>query len=139
MPEYKMIILLTLGPFLWCVGGTWWKPARRFVWPVLAGLMLFGSASWWQALGFVAALVLANVLPYGDRTPWRIKVIVFFALGAHVIDLDPIFGLFWALGTAITLATLMLLSRTYSRVTHKVWEASAGFLQAAGIVLGVLR
>ena len=134
-----MIVLMTSGPLLWMIGGTYWKGARRFVWPVLAGLMLFGSASWWEALLVVAVLVGANCAPYGDRTPWWLKVIVFAGLGAHVIWLDTIFGIFWALGTGISLSLLMLLSRTYSRVTWKIWEGFSGFLQAAGIILGVLR
>lgn len=139
MSEPSMIVLLTLGPLLWMIGGTFWKPARRFVWPVIAVITLIGYNSWWVVLGVVGTMIGANCLPYGDKTPWWLKVLVFAGLGAHVIWLDPIFGLWWAAGTSIALSCLMLLSHKHQRVTHKVWEGMAGFLQAAGIILGVLR
>jgi len=84
-------------------------------------------------------MIGANCLPYGDRTPWWLKVIVFAGLGAPVVWLDPIFGLWWALGTAVVLSAYMMLSQRYNRATHKIFEFIAGGLQAMGIVLGVLR
>ena len=143
MTEWRMIVLLTTGPLLWMVGGSgawpFHKGWRRFVWPVIAVITLIGYNSWWQVLGVAGTMIGANCAPYGDRTPWWLKCLVFTSLGAHVIFLDPIFGLWWALGTGIICSCLMLLSKRFDRFTWKIVEATFGFLQAAGIILGVLR
>jgi len=139
MSEPSMIVLLTLGPMLWMIGGTFWKPARRFVWPVIAGITLVGLVSWWVWAGVVATMIGTACLPYGERTPWWLKNMVFASLGAHVIWLDPIFGLWWALGMGIIGSCLMLLSKRFNRFTWKVVESIFGLSQAVGIILGVLR
>ena len=139
MTEWRMIALMVSGVACWTIGGTGYKWVRRYLWAVIVMLSLLGAVAWWKALAVGMTLIATAVLPYGDRTPWWAKVLVFASLGAHVIWLDITFGLWWALGTAIPLATLMLLSRTYSRVTWKVWEGFSGFLQATGIILGTLR
>ena len=139
MSEPVMIVLMTLGPLLWCIGGTFWKPARRFIWPIIAGITLVGLTTWWVWLGVVLTMIASACLPYGDRTPWWLKVLVFASLGAHVIWLDWLFGLGWAVGTAVILSAYMALSHRFPRVTHKVFEGLAGFLQATGLILGVLR
>ena len=138
MTEWRMIVLLGCGPILWMIGGTWKKWARRFLWPAAVFFML-PYIHYWTPLQVPGTLIITCSLPYGDRTPWWLKVLVFAGLGAHVIWLDPIFGLWWTLGTSIALTALAYLSKRFNRVTWKVWEASAGILQAAGIILGVLR
>ena len=139
MTEWRMIVLLGSAPTLWMIGGTGFKPARRFILPGIAGVLLLSLVSWWQIAGVVGTMMVANCLPYGDRTPWWLKPLVFASLGAHVIWLDPIFGLWWALGMGIIGSCLMLLSKRFNRFTWKVVESIFGFLQAAGIILGVLR
>ena len=152
MTEWRMIALMVSGVACWTIGGTGFKWTRRFLFPVIAVITLIGYNSWWVVLGVAGTMIAANCLPYGDACPWvwpllRVeerklipaKIITLISLGASVIWLDPIFGLWWALGTAIVLTGAMILSRTYSRVTWKCWEGLSGFLQATGIILGVLR
>src|SRR3990167_502338 len=106
MSELKMILLITAGSFFWMAGGTWRKYFRRFVWPLLALITTWGLTSNWLVIGMGLTLIGTCSLGYGDRTPWWLKVLVFTSLGAHVIWLDPIFGLWWALGTGISLSLL---------------------------------
>ena len=139
MSEWRMILLLGCAPILWMAGGTWKKFWRRFVWPLFALITTWGLISNWLVVGMGLTLIGTATLPYGDRTSWLVRFIVFTMLGAHVIWLDPIFGLWWALGTAIVLSAYMALSQRYNRATHKIFEFLAGGLQASGIILGVLR
>ena len=134
MSEWQIIALLTFGPCLWALGGTGWKPARRYVWPLAAGLLL------WRPWGIASALTIAATatLPYGDRTPWPVKALVFASYGLPVCFLDLRFGLWWAVGMGIVISCLTLLSHRVKRVTWKIVEASMGFLQAAGLALGTL-
>ena len=135
MSEWQIIALVTLGPCLWALGGTGWKPARRYVWPLAAGLLL------WRPWGIASALSIAATatLPYGDRTPWPMKALIFASYGLPVCWLDWRFGLWWALGMGVVLACLMRLSQGHNRVSHKIFEFSCGALQSVGIVLGCLR
>jgi hypothetical protein len=134
-----MIALMVSGVACWTIGGTGHKWVRRYLWGVIALITTWGLMSNWLVIGMGLTLIATATLPYGERTPWWAKILVFTSLGIHVCFLDPIFGLWWALGTGISLSLLMLLSRTYSRVTWKVFEGFSGFLQSVGIILGVLR
>lgn len=135
MTEAKIIYLLTAGVFLWIIGGTYWRPAKVWVWPLSVALVLHSLAG----LGAAALLVFANSLPYGDRTPWGWKAVVFFLLGLAPVALDAGFGVWWALGSMLLLLWIAYLSVKINRVTWKVWEALAGFLQAVGLVIAGLR
>lgn len=130
-----MIALLTLGPLCWMIGGTGWKPARRFAWPLLATVLLWCPVAMPMGLTMVAV----NCLPYGDRSPWWRKWLTFTALGLPTIWLDDRFGFGWALGMGVVLTAIMALSQKWGRFTHKLFEFSAGALQAMGLILGCLR
>lgn len=134
MPEWASITLLALGPLLWMIGGTWWKPARRFVWPAVAGGLLVATGSGWWALATTAGLVGVNCLPYGDKTSWGQRAATFtgYALPGLFVG-----GLWWVTVplACIGLTLYMLLSRRVNAVTWKTWEALAGLLQAMSLVI----
>lgn len=139
MSEWVMIGLMGAGALCWPIGGTGFLPVRRFLWPGLAAILLvFGHVPLLTAAVVGLTILVTCILPYGDRTPWPVKWLVFTSYGLPVCWLDWQFGLWWTLGCGIVLTGLMLLSHRYNRVTHKVWEFTAGALQAIGIVLGAL-
>jgi len=138
MTEVLMMTLLPAGVLLWMLGGYKWKGWRRFVWPVLAGVVLgLAGVSLPRASLAAAALCGVNHLPYGDRTPWPARVGVFIALLAPSLALS-----FQAVPVVIlgglALSGAFLASRKVSWVTHKVWEGLAGFLQAAVLIMAAL-
>ena len=126
MSEWKIILLLTAGPLLWALGGTIWKGWRRFVWPAVAGLL---TSSIWV----VPAMILSNILPYGDRTPGWLKAIVFLAISSIgiVINLNswPVTLAGWLLICGAFMATKKLFW-----FTHKIFEAVCGFVQAVAVI-----
>ena len=135
MNEWLMIVLLGAGTMLVPAGGTGWKPARRFVWPAVAGGLLAYSGYGWESLLVALTLVLVNLLAYGDRTSWPMRAVVFTSFGLPGVWLTA--GHVWlplvACGVFVTGA--MWLSRKFNWVSWKIVEAFAGFLQAAGIIL----
>lgn len=136
MPETGSILLLTSGPLLWMLGGAVWKPWRRFVWPAVVGAVLAATGHPWAPVALVAAsLAAVNHLGYGDRTPWWGRALVFASYG-----LPSGWLLWWGpLVLAPLLAALLLLlmwaSRRVNAVQWKIWEAAAGLLQAASIIV----
>ena len=76
-----------------------------------------------------------NTLPYGGRTPWWARVLVFtsYALPSLAISLD-----LWWLRMAVCALMLILwfaLSRLVNALSHKLWEAQAGLCQAATVIM----
>lgn len=62
-----------ISSLLWMIGGTWWKPARRFLIPLVAlgAITLWLPWSWWYAIT-PALLILGFCLPFtlkGDGIP----------------------------------------------------------------------
>src|SRR3990167_9932980 len=104
MTEPAMIVLLTSGPLCWLIGGIWWKPARRFLWPLVVGVGLSLTVPTLSLLACVGSLMLVNSLPYGDRTPWWGRTLVFQALMIPALWISPHFWWFgilmgsWLLG-----------------------------------------
>lgn len=137
------MVILGSGPILWLLGGygAWpfRKGWRRYIWPLIVTGILACSIPWPIAALVGATTWFVNTLPYGDRTPWPVKLLVFASYGLPGIWLDTPFSLFYSLGMAIVLGGVMWLSQRYNRVTFKLWESLAGLLQAAGIILASLR
>ena len=137
MKEWIIIALLGIGPILWMIGGTGYKWARRIVYPIAAAILavLFGARILNAAvMGLLLAAVLT--LPYGDRTSWPVRIIVFTS---YAIPSWAIHFLWWMpLLTGAVLTLVMLASRRLNFVTHKIWEGSAGFVQSASIVMAML-
>lgn len=136
MPERAMIGLLIVGPALWMLGGWGWKPARRIVWPLLAGLLLLTShAPGWRIALVSLSLFLTLLLPYGDRTTAGRRPLVFasYALPAWWLSLH-----LWYLGLLLCgggLSVWYWLTRRWNAVSWKTWEALAGFLQAVTLIV----
>lgn len=81
--------------------------------------------------------MVSTLLPYGDRTPWPVKVLVFGSIGLPVLAINP--SAWWMiLIPAVILSGLMWASRKWNFVTWKIWEGAAGFTQAAVIVMAAL-
>lgn len=139
MTELQIILMLPLGLLLWMLGGKYWKGFRRFVWPVLAaGILLWSGLSLLTSALILLALLAVNSLPYGDRTPWAVRVLVFGALALPVLVIT--LKAWWALLVmGVLLSLLFLASRKINWVTFKVWEGAAGFLQAVVLVLGRMQ
>lgn len=138
MSENTIIVLLLAGVGLWMAGGKFWKGWRRFVWPVVAAICVISSGvSLVRGALLALGLVGVNSLPYGDRTPWVVRVLVFLALPLPALILGTGAWIIVPL-TGATLAGLFWLSRRFNFITWKVWESSAGLLQAASIIAGVL-
>ncbi len=138
MTEPTIMLLVVSGTGLWMLGGYRWTGWRRFVWPaVAAGLLAAGGILWVKALVIGGLLAGANALPYGDRTPWGLRVLVFasYALPSWLVAV-----VWWMpLVTALPLTGLMVASRRSPLVTWKLWEGAAGFLQAATLVMAALH
>jgi hypothetical protein len=82
MSEWLMILVLTLSPALFAIGGTGFKWARRYVLPIfLAIIALLSGLIWWRCLGLAGSLVVALCLPYGERTPLWGKCLTFSTYG----------------------------------------------------------
>jgi hypothetical protein len=80
MTEYWMIAAMGLGGICFAIGGTGWKPARRFLLPIILGFVaLFNGFSWQMCLGYALTQSIVLCLPYGERTPYWAKFLVFLS------------------------------------------------------------
>ena len=138
MSEGIIIFLLVTGPLFWMLGGTYAKWIRRFAWPaVVAGCAMTAGVGWLSAIMVAGAMVVVNSLPYGDRTPWPLKVAVFILLMAPalIISLKAV----WIVAVCGLLTTLAFwATRRWAWFTHKAVEGLCGFLQACVIVFAIL-
>lgn len=104
------MIAICGSPILFSIGGMFWKPSRRFILPIMLGILLIlGGVPALSAIAATICLAAALCLPYGDRTPYWLKSIVFYTyfipfawIGFSwwmVIGPIVIFGLFWISNT----------------------------------------
>jgi hypothetical protein len=114
--EWLAILIMTLSGALFAIGGTGWKPARRYVLPVLLAVTAyFSHISWWQCLGMAVTLIVALSAGYGERTPYWRKALVFAGYGLSFlwigwtwwIVITPVvcLGLFWLSNNKLTART----------------------------------
>ena len=74
--EILMMIAMGSG-ILFPIGGYRWKWLRRYLLPVILGVVaLLGGAIWWRALAMTVGLGIVFSLPYGDKTPTWLRYIV---------------------------------------------------------------
>ena len=139
MNEIQIIVLLASGGILWAAGGTWWKGFRRFLLPVVAVVTLAATS-----IGLIRAVLcgltiaLSAALPYGDRTPWPVRVLVFLAIPAPALVVNA--GVWpYVLGAGLLIIGGATLTRNRPEFTHKIWEFCAGVIQAGVIVISVLQ
>lgn len=142
MSENLIVLLLSAGSLLWCLGGSGVPPLgknwRRIVWPLIcAGLLLFSGTSLLQSFGVCLGLILACILPYGDSTPWPVRILVFLALPAPALVLN-LNAWPWVLAGGALITGLFAASRKWNFFTQKFFEFGAGAVQAGVIVLAKL-
>lgn len=137
MSEAWIIAFVLAGAGLWALGGTGLKWARRIAWPIVA--LLFVSSSSGIFLGGLVGAVLALTcsFPYGDRTPWPLKVGVFLLLPAPALALNPGAWIAVVIG-GFLISALAFATRKWNFVSHKLFELGAGTIQASVIVIACL-
>ena len=138
MSETWIMVTITAGVLGWSLGGTFNKAWRRIAWPIVAATAVLMSGLDVQAGLLFAVLVGVNSLPYGDRTPWPVKIAVFLALAAPGLVVNPTVWPFTLLGGCLITA-LAIGTRKLNYFTHKLFEAGAGLVQAGIIVLASLK
>jgi len=132
--ELLIILAMTVGGSLFALGGYKFKWLRRFLLPViLGGIALMAGFEVWRCIVYVVLLIGAMHLPYGEKTPWPIKALVFTAF----IIPSLVFGwTYWQIASPVIILGLFKLSNTpffANAVVHKVWEFINGCL--IGIIL----
>ena len=138
MTEQMIMALLVCGPLFWMLGGTYAKWIRRFAWPaVVAGAVMTAGVGWLSATMVAGAMVVVNSLPYGDRTPWPLKVAVFILLMTPVLIIS--LKVVWIVAVCGILTTLAFwATRRWAWFTHKLTEGVTGFVQAGAVVIACL-
>ena len=127
--EMLMILAMACGGTLFAIGGTGFKWARRYILPLVLGILTkIGGKSWHKCLAFMASLMVALHLPYGEKTPYIVKFLVFSAMFGSTCFL----GWSWWQAMGI-LATFILFKISNTRwgqniVFHKAWEFITGSL-----------
>jgi len=132
--ELAYIVMFCGGAFLFAIGGTFWKPARRFILPVLLGVVAYLSHI--SIVSAILATILSMVafsMPYGDNTPILLKVFTAVAMGACLLplQLNPIV----AVVPAVFLIG-MILSNKFNWFTWKWVELLTGAIW--GVVAVIL-
>lgn len=73
--EMLMILAMGAGGILGCLGGFRWKWMRRFLLPVIFALIaIIGGFEIGKASLMALGLIVAYSLPYGEKTPYILKV-----------------------------------------------------------------
>lgn len=111
---------MAVGGLCFSFGGTGWKPARRFIMPVLLGLIcLFAGFSWWQSLGLSVTLSIVLHLGYGEKSPYWKKSLIFASYGLATLWLG--FSV-WQIITPIGCLLLFLGSNTKWSSNAFLWK-----------------
>lgn len=129
MKEWLMIASMGLSGTLFAIGGTGFKPARRFILPFILGLIAFlGGVLWWKCLIVWGGLTGAFCLPYGSKTPYWLK----FLVGITFILPTLALGFtIWQIITPIAFILMFFLSNwknTANEFTWKIVEFLTGTL-----------
>lgn len=134
MSEWLMMACMGSGTILFPLGGTGFKWARRFLLPaILAGLALFHGFAWYLCLGYAVSQAVTLCLPYGERTPYWLKAVVFslYALPSLCFGFT-IWQIFLAIG-CFGLFVFSNWNKSASSFPWKICEAGMGFLLGATI------
>ena len=118
--EYLMIAAMGLGGILGAIGGTGFKPARRFILPFCLGVIaLLGGAIWWKAIVLWLGLMIAFCLPYGSKTPYWLKCLVAITFILPTIALG---FTIWQIITPVAFILMFLLSNWKLTANEFVWK-----------------
>ncbi len=105
-----MIAAMGSAGILGAIGGTGFKPARRFILPLILGFLGFlAGFLWWKCLIVWLGLTIAFCFPYGQKTPYWLKLLV-----ACTFTLSTLaFGFtWWQIITPLTFIGMFKLSNT---------------------------
>ena len=118
--EILMIAAMTSGGLLGSLGGTIWKPIRRFFLPLVLGVIAFlAGFAWWKCLIYTLLTVGAFSLGYGEKRPYWYKFIV----GIAFVFPTLIFGLtIWQIITPLIWVLFFKLSNTKWLSDEFVWK-----------------
>jgi len=134
MTEWQMILTMALSGTLFSVGGTGFKPARRFILPFLLALMCFWNGFIiWKCIVICAGLMIAFCLPYGSKTSYKIKFLTACAMTLPTIVLG--FS-WWQIITPLLFMAIFWLSNfklTANIFKWKICEFLIGTLVGANI------
>ena len=79
--ELLQIISMTISGLLFSLGELKYKWLRRYLLPVCLGILaLIGGNPWHYTLAMTLCLIGALCLPYGERTSYPLKTLVFMAI-----------------------------------------------------------
>ena len=127
--EMLMIVAMGLGGIMFAVGGTGFKWVRRWVLPIALGILAkIGGKSWQKCLAFTTSLIVTLHLPYGEKTSYIIKFLVFSAIFGSTCFLG---WTYWqATGIVVTFLLFKISNTKWGQnvVFHKVWEFLTGSL-----------
>ena len=123
MREYLQIACMAAGGILGAIGGTGFKPARRYILPfVLGGLAFWAGMDWWRCLILWAGLTGAFCLGYGEQKSYLIK----FLVGcAYVVPTLALGFTLWQIITPLVFISMFGLSnwgKTSSSFKWKIVE-----------------
>lgn len=127
--EIIMIVCMGSGVILFALGGTGFKWARRFLLPaILAGMALLNGFALWACVGYAVTQSVTLCLPYGSRTPYALKAVVFisYALPSFFFGFT-IWQIFLATG-CFGLFVFSNWDKSASSFPWKIAEAGMGFL-----------
>lgn len=145
MNELLQIVVMAVTATLFALGGTeikkydrGFKAFRRYGIPLfLAFICVLSGVSWWQVAIYTVALFGALTAPYGSRTPYWVKVLVFCAYSGVSLCI----GFSWWVVICPALLTLFFLlsnlKLTAKTLFWKVFELQAGFLVAASLIAAI--
>ena len=115
-----MIAAMGAGGILGAIGGTGFKPARRFILPFILGLIcLFAGFFWWKCLIVWVGLTGAFCLPYGEKVPYWGKFLVGCAFVAPTLALG---FTWWQVINPFVFTGIFKLSNTKWAGTTFVWK-----------------
>jgi len=131
MNEVNQIILLTMCPAMFMVGGTGYLWVRRLALPILIGDIFWASELQLAKCVLMAVLFYGVfTLPYGDRSTWLERFIVGCC---YSIPIYFIGGTYWQVVIPIVFILTFWLSRT-DGLKWKVVEGFTGFLIAVALI-----
>ena len=120
MTEWLMILCMGFGGTLFAIGGTGFKWARRFLLPVLlGGVALISGFPWYLVAGYVLTQIVTLCLPYGERTPYPVKALVFVS---YVLPSFFLGFTYWQIITPIVCFGCFCLSNWKPTAQTFVWK-----------------
>lgn len=142
------LLLVPIGGVLWFLGGCGDecdhpevpdldKAWRRYIWPVVCGLVLLTNGISFRPIVMAAALMMvANAMGYGERKNWVERSLVALLLGIPAMFVY--WSWVWPVATLLTFIPLYWLSLRYNWFTWHVVEVATGAMQGACILAALL-